>query len=127
MQLSPSIIESKQNSVVTQIAHILYITPAWTPPMRAYFLRQYSYGGREKQGLYTSQSSLRPPDFLDRGVFDMTPLVRREPTQSARCPAVAAAAAASVDIAPHEAVPTGQAWAVDRARKVCNRVDNHRP
>ena len=76
MQLSPSIIESKQNSVVTQIAHILYITPAWTPPMRAYFLRQYSYGGREKQGLYTSQSSLRPPDFLDRGVFDMTPVER---------------------------------------------------
>ena len=44
--------------------------------MRAYFLRQYSYGGREKQGLYTSQSSLRPPDFLDRGVFDMTPVER---------------------------------------------------
>ena len=44
--------------------------------MRAYFLRQYSYGGREKQGLFTSQSSLRPPDFLDRGVFDMTPVER---------------------------------------------------
>ena len=30
-------------------------------------MRQYIHGGRGEQGLYTSQSSSRTPDFYDKG------------------------------------------------------------
>ena len=35
--------------------------------MRGFFMRQYRHGGREEQGLYTSQSSSRTPYFCCKG------------------------------------------------------------
>lgn len=47
-------------------------------------MRQYIHGGRGEQGLYTSQSSSRTPDFYDKGrvIYDSSGKAggRRYPT-----------------------------------------------